>query len=349
MEYHIHACYDTPFGHIVLRKEGETAVLVGDGNYLELQVCSPSLLLVALPWNTEETHVVVNHVRYASGPLVLRDGDAVLLVAAAAGGSTPGNARDGYAYQISRKQQEADPNSTAKKGNGAQSSLMSSSHVLPQVQTDIDRCQILQDNLATYAKWNNYYQYHYGNLSTMTKHGDEAGGRIWTAVLDGGAAASSLPSQRILVTMLPSLPTLLSTSTSAEELMPQSLQDVGVAASCCDCPVWRATRSGALDCSGPLKESAVDAANIWSRNLSGPPSCSAKKKEKGRSSAPSNPWSDYMSRATASLVAGRAARQRSDPVGSLSAGGAAADSVTYQDLLQRVGLVESALRYPYYV
>lgn len=230
---------------------------------------SASLILEAMPWDSARMRLRVNGISYGTGPLVLRDRDLVTLQPII---SSDLKADEGYTYSVTAlpDADNSSTNSVSPPFSGAEKNTENKQPCSPLRDED-RRPYTIAANMAEYAKWNNFYGDRFGSsaihaaalpglLSSdqtlqkcscgcylphdeitdrrATLAGSEAHPMARGSVQGHGATCASLPSamqgtSRMLVTVFPSIPTLLSIDDGAEECPTVHFPAV---VSCCACP-----------------------------------------------------------------------------------------------------------------
>ncbi|KAL7696044.1 hypothetical protein N2W54_004758 [Lotmaria passim] len=266
MRYYVAACFTTDAPGLVLSSSpGEdSAVIVAEDCHAALHFStmeSGAPRLTVLPWDSSQMRLCVNGISYGTGPLLLREGDTLTLQA-----MDPSTARapHEYTYSITAL---PDPPAAVASPSSCSASSSPAATAAPAgsggatLSTEEQRPYAVVRNMAEYAKWNNFYGDRFGNcapepaaaaavvrgrqnavpirkcvcgccapqekpvLTTSRIEASSVAVPSWA----GTAAAAS----RTLVTLFPSIPTLLAEEARVEQRGEAPAPEV---LTCCACP-----------------------------------------------------------------------------------------------------------------
>ncbi|KAG5493984.1 hypothetical protein JKF63_01817 [Porcisia hertigi] len=382
MRFRVQACFATAADKLDLSEEGSenAGLLIADDCVIELRaspvingaaaagVLPAAHTLTALPWDSSRIRLCVNGISYGTGPLVLRDGDKLTVQPIHTRG-----AKRSYTYAI-----KALPPSPSGDENGMRdrAALESSANIWE----DSNRLRNIMSNAEEYAKWNNFYSDRFTNLATFRlPPSDEArptgqihkcgrGHYVQTrgvapdsvesnahapdaahaqTVLDASTdLGERLPSAhtRTLVTLLPSLPTLLESRSWGAQ--PSTSAHTRLPAMCCCCPFMSPSSDSSLrphrnrpSCSAAAEPSA--SIGRKSESLQG-----GEVAPSWRRGAEQSSWVTYVQACRGECAAAPGAspdKEAFDTPGSGTFVSFASLDRKAAGLLNRIGVVESAL------
>ncbi|KPA82312.1 hypothetical protein ABB37_03408 [Leptomonas pyrrhocoris] len=169
MRFYVEACFNTDApGLILSTTPGEDrAALVADNCRVELRLHTPNAdtsisknvapVLEALPWDSSQLRLCVNGISYGTGPLMLRDRDALTLQEKA---SPDARTPQEYVYSITALPDVSPCASSAAEGNG-------NHHRSKPSHAEDQRLHVVLGNVAEYAKWNNFYSDRFGDCAVV--------------------------------------------------------------------------------------------------------------------------------------------------------------------------------------